>query len=139
MASQRRSRLINTRGPREGKCNICGESGRLTEDHTPPKSCRGVTGAEMHALHLMVAGAPPLRGRHFRNGPSYRTLCAHCNNGLLGAVYDPALAYFCAEVRRATNTRIALPDEIFVDIQPQLVMRSVLGHLAAMGVGRYKK
>jgi hypothetical protein len=135
-----RSQLISTRGPRDGECNICGIFGPLTEDHTPPKSCRGITAAEMHALYVRVgAGKPPVRGRQFRTGPSFRTLCARCNNVLLGTIYDPALAHFCAEVRRATNTKLQLPDEFRLSIQPQLVMRSVMGHLAAMGIGRYRK
>jgi len=30
-------RRLQTRGPKEGKCNICGSFGPLTEDHVPPK------------------------------------------------------------------------------------------------------
>jgi hypothetical protein len=131
--------FITTRGPVVGECNICGNVGRLTEDHTPPKSCRGATHSEMHALHVRMSISTPGSGRHFRTGPSYRSLCARCNNELLGAIYDPALANFCAAVRRATNTMLRLPNRFSIEIQPQLVMRSVIGHLAAMGVGRYRK
>lgn len=131
--------LLTTRGPREGACNICGAVGKLTEDHTPPKSCLGVTASEMHLLFSRLSDTPAKPGRHFRTGPSFRTLCGRCNNELLGAIYDPALAHFSSEVRRLTNTRLLLPNEIALEIQPQLVVRSVMGHLAAMGVNRYLK
>lgn len=93
----------------------------------------------MHALHARLMPGSNGPGRYFQRGPSYRSLCGRCNNELLGAIYDPALAHFCTEVRRITNTRLELPYRFAINVQPQLVMRSVLGHLAAMGVNRYRK
>src|SRR5690606_22437439 len=52
-----------------------------------------------------------------------------------GTAYDPALAHFCAEVRAAYEAP-GWPLQFSIEIQPQLVMRSVLGHLSAVGVGR---
>ena len=127
--------LVNTFGPKEGPCNICGQVGPLTEDHTPPKSCSGLKAGVLHRLHVQLSDGPVPKGRMVQNGHTYRTLCGRCNNTLLGKNYDPALAHFCAEVRTAYESP-GWPLRFSIEIQPQLVMRSVLGHLSAMGVGR---
>jgi hypothetical protein len=131
---------INTRGPPYGQCNICGIFGKLTEDHTPPKSCGGITAAELRSLHdkLAAEGEQSSAPRHFQGGVCYRTLCGRCN-GLLGTDYDPALASMCAQVREIAKSSLRLPQEVRLEIAPDAVMRSVLGHLAAQGVGRYLK
>jgi len=131
---------INTRGPRYGQCNICGEVSRLTEDHTPPKSCLGVGAAELHSLHdkLSADGEKWNAPRRFQAGVSYRSLCERCN-GLLGTRYDPALAEMAVEVRSIVRSSIRLPETVSLELSPGAVMRSVIGHLAAQGVERYGK
>jgi hypothetical protein len=133
------SERLRTRGPAAGECNICGDVGPLTEDHTPPKSCLGAKAVEVHRFLTTVGGERPSQGRRFEGGARWRTLCPRCNNTLLGGLYDPALADFCTQVRLAAGSALALPDEIRVEISPQLVLRSVLGHIAAVGIGRYRK
>jgi len=130
---------LNTLGPKEGICNICGAFGSLTEDHTPPKSCKGLAQSELDRISVRITGERGVKGRRFRTGVKFRSLCGPCNNKLLGADYDPALATFCDNVRRAVNTKLLLPPIISVDVQPQAVMRSVLGHLSALGINRYEK
>jgi hypothetical protein len=127
--------LVKTFGPKEGNCNICGKFAKLTEDHTPPKSCRGLKDGALHRLHERLSRDSNPRGRRVQNGHSYRTLCAHCNNTLLGKHCDPALAHFCAQIRSAYEAP-GWPIRFTAEITPQKVMRSVLGHLSAMGVGR---
>jgi len=131
---------INTKGPRFGRCNICGDERPLTEDHTPPKSCGLVNQMELQSLHdkVVASGERWHQPRRFQAGVSFRSLCARCNN-LLGAQYDPALADLCRQVRDLANTTLYLGPAVSVKIRPQAVMRSVLGHLAAQGVDRYPK
>jgi hypothetical protein len=132
---------INTRGPKHGKCNICGDIGPLTEDHTPPKSCLGITGAELHSLHDTLSNDGRDKWnlpRRFQGGVHFRTLCSRCNN-LLGTDYDPALAEMCSQVRTFSQSTLQLPAWLTLDIDPQAVVRSVLGHLSAQGVDRYEK
>jgi hypothetical protein len=131
---------INTKGPREGRCNICGEVGKLTEDHTPPKSCRGITAAELRSLHdkLTAEGERWSAPRHFKAGVYYRTLCVRCN-GVLGTDYDPGLAEMCAQVRSVAQSPLRLPQQMQLQVSPGAVLRSVLGHLCAQGVDRYLK
>jgi hypothetical protein len=66
-------------------------------------------------------------------------LCGRCNNSLLGAKYDSALIEFTTSIASILKSSLYLPHELSVEAQPQAVMRSVLGHIAAQGVDRYKK
>jgi hypothetical protein len=131
---------IRTKGPLHGQCNICGQIGPLTDDHTPPKSCLGVTAAELHSLHdkLSSEGERWSAPRRFQAGVFYRSLCERCN-GLLGTKHDPALAEMVAQVRSIVGSSLKLPGMITLDIAPCAVMRSVIGHLSAQGVERYGK
>lgn len=134
-------RLINTRGPKEGICNICGALAALSEDHTPPKGCISrVSQMEMrHIITYLGAENAIGRGRISQNGVKYKTICARCNNGLLGTMYDPAFIDFTIQVGRLLRTRLHLPSTMNINGKPQKIMRAVLGHLAAQGVDRYKK
>ena len=129
-----------TRGPKVGVCNVCGTHGPLTEDHTPPKGCSKVKQVELqHLSSLLSQEANPPRGRISQNGVKYRTLCAHCNNGLLGAKYDPPFIDFVNSIHSCLTTSLVLPDVVNVPCQPQAIMRSLIGHVSAQGVDRYLK
>jgi hypothetical protein len=141
MSSKRvRQPVIETRGPPNGRCNICGQVGRLTEDHTPPKGCYKPTQVELQSLlrHLSDTTHGP-KSRYSQNGVKYRTLCQGCNNTLLGANYDPAFIRFVNSVPAALPSSLALPEVLWLPGQPQAILRSLLGHLTAQGVDRYLK
>ena len=125
---------INTRGPKNGPCNICGLVGGLTEDHVPPKGLPGVGQHELYRLHQTFGVDPVGQGRHFQRGVTYRTLCHKCNSVLLGGSYDPALIELAktvvAELRRGTYAT----QELQVRFRPNLVARAAAGHLLAIGV-----
>ncbi|NOT17334.1 MAG: hypothetical protein HOP20_04600 [Sulfuriferula sp.] len=132
--------LIETRGPKTGKCNICGELGPLTEDHTPPKGCLKPRQVEIHHISsLLSQGEAPTRGRRSQNGVKYRTLCHRCNNTLLGARYDPLFIEFVNNIGQLLKTSMQLPSALSIRGQPQAILRSLLGHIAAQGVDRYLK
>jgi hypothetical protein len=132
--------LIETRGSKEGICNICGIYGPLTEDHTPPKGCKKPRAVEIHEISVnLKAELPTSRGRISENGVKYRTLCKSCNNTLLGAEYDPSFVNFVNELAMYLKTQIQMPPAITLKIKPQRVMRSLLGHIAAQGINRYEK
>lgn len=139
MNARRYEERLRTLGPKEGICNICGVFGLLTEDHTPPKSCKGLARSELDRISVRLTGQRGMTGRPFKTGAKFRSLCTVCNNKLLGVDYDPPLAAFCENVRRTINTKLYLPPMISVEVQPQAVMRSVLGHLSALGISRYEK
>lgn len=129
-----------TRGPKEGQCNICGEYGELTEDHTPPKGADRITQVEMHHIVNMVsAERPGSRGRISQNGVKFRTLCKKCNNELLGANYDVAFNDFSHKVSSYLTSQLRLPKVMYIKAKPQKIARSLFGHLSAIGVERYLK
>lgn len=132
--------LVNTFGPRLGQCNICGEHGPLTDDHTPPKGCHRPTQVELQHLSYLLSGTTNVpKGRRSQNGVKYRTLCGRCNNSLLGAKYDPHFIEFVNSVALHLRSPIALPSSITIPGRPQAIVRSLLGHLSAQGVDRYLK
>ena len=131
---------ISTKGPKNGICNICGEDGKLTEDHTPPKGSIRIRQVELLSiLNHLHADMPSKNGRILQNGMKYRTLCHKCNNDYLGAKYDPAFNEFVNTVGDYLKSNIHLPKSIRTEIKPQKIMKSLIGHLAAQGVNRYKK
>lgn len=133
-------RKLITRGTRIGTCNICGDKGILTEDHTPPKGSTRITQVEMHHIvSLLSAEKPGSRGRISQDGVKFRTLCGRCNNTMLGANYDLAFNDFSQRVASFLKTSIALPQTMYVRGRPQKIARSLIGHLCALGVDRYRK
>lgn len=132
--------LVRTRWNKSGKCNVCGEEGKLTEDHSPPKACVRPTAVQIrHIINLLADDGIQEKGRISQNGVKFRTICHRCNNDKLGLEYDPALALFTKRVANLLNSRVQLPNTINVPGNPQLIMRAVYGHLAAQGVERYLK
>ena len=132
--------IIATRGPKLGRCNICGRFGKLTEDHTPPKGCIKIGQVQLqHIINHLNTDKPAGKGRLLQNGVKYRTLCQECNNTYLGTMYDPAFIKFVNTVGEYLKTTIALPKVIPTEIEPQKVIRSLIGHLSAQGVDRYDK
>lgn len=133
-------RKLITRGPKIGTCNICGAHGPLTEDHTPPKGSVRATQVEMHHIaNILSAEKPGVHGRVSQNGVKFRTLCGSCNSSLLGANYDVAFNDFSQKVASYLKTTVALPNTMYVRGKPQKIIRSLLGHLSALGIDRYKK
>lgn len=133
-------RKFVTRGPKIGICNICGDQGPLTEDHTPPKGSARITQVEMHHIAaLLCADKQRSRGRVSQNGVKFRTLCGRCNNSLLGTNYDPAFNDFSQRVSSYLKTALALPTIMHVRAKPHKIARSLIGHLCALGVDRYQK
>lgn len=132
--------LIHTRGGKNGQCNICGDEGSLTEDHSPPKSCVKPRAVQIrHIVDLLAGDGVELKGKISQNGVKFKTLCSRCNNDLLGLRYDPALASFTNKTADILSSSLKLPNVITIMGNPQRIMRAVVGHLAAQGVGRYLK
>lgn len=132
---------IATLGHATGHCNICGVYGKLTADHSPPKGCASPTKIEVSHVVAGLTRQPTAAAsaRILQNGLSYKTLCANCNNNILGAKYDPTLIEFSKKARVLLTATPWVPDLLSIPTQPQKLMRAVLGHLCAIGVDRYRK
>lgn len=134
--------FANTRGPKEGHCNICDAYGSLTADHVPPKGTLGIRQVDLlHIIELLSAERPigKKKRRHEQGGVNFRSLCSYCNNTLLGTNYDPALIEFTNSVALFLKSAIVVPEVATVRIQPGAVARAVLGHLLAIGIERRER
>lgn len=129
--------VLQTRGAATGVCNACGTHGRLTEDHIPPKGCVRPTAMELQHVTDRLDAEKAIKSKG-NDGVKYRTLCARCNNQLLGGRYDPALIDFVNRVSAFLASELVLPATMTIPMQPALVARAVWGHLAAVGVDRYQ-
>ena len=130
---------IQTKGPKNGQCNICGNYGPLTEDHIPPKGvCRIGQVRMMNIVDLLAAERPSKSSRYFQNGVKYRTLCSACNGQRLGLRYDPVLIALSNAVRSCFDSPVHLPVKLDFLTKPNRLVRSVVGHLLAHGVGEYR-
>lgn len=131
---------VETRGASKGDCNICGEYGKLTEDHTPPQGSVKITQMELrHLVEHLAVDPPKEKGRLSQNGVKYRTLCSDCNNRLLGQHYDPDFNSFVNQVSRMVNSCINLPKVVYIKAKPQKIVKAVIGHLMAQRVNGFKK
>jgi len=142
MSKRNHGRLVQTFGPKIGRCNICGAVGSLTEDHSPPKSCHRPKAVQVrHIVDLLDAECSPTErpSRILQNGLKFKTLCHQCNNDYLGLRYDPALASFTNTVSNFLSSSMTLPEVANIRGNPQWIMRSIFGHVAAQGVDRYLK
>lgn len=125
------------RGPKDGRCNICGEYGKLTEDHTPPKGCFNPGAFEVQRLNDALNNQHKVRKVRANTGLRFRSLCAKCNNEKLGGIYDPALIAFTNQLSSMVRFRETLPPTLAVQAEPQKIMRAVYGHIAAAAVDAY--
>lgn len=129
---------FSNRGPKVGYCAICRAHGPLTADHVPPKNCGNIN----DSIFTDVYGPSPERPRKpvmSQGGSHFRTICAYCNNTVLGTEYDPALRDVVHQIetyfKLASSSRLSLPRTRLFDYQPNRFLRAVAGHLlAANGV-----
>lgn len=132
-------RRINTLGPKNGACNICGEEGPLTEDHVPPKGVHGGGHFNLFRLHdLFGVEKLPRKSsqfRSFQSGVKYRTLCATCNTCRLGGEYDPSLISLANQMVTIIQSP-SPPRASWIRVDAARVVRAIVGHILAIGVGR---
>ena len=112
------------------RCNICGEVSNLTWDHVPPKFC--FNDGKVKYNSILEMNNKKIRNKISQNGLKYRSICARCNNNLLGSDYDK-------EYKKLVNILYQLyitPGEIeqYVEIQEinvNKISRAIIGHLLA--------
>lgn len=111
-------------------CNICLRPKTLTEDHVPPK---GVVGNDAviidPVLSRMATGKPFQHKLISQNGVKFKTICADCNGRMKQG--DNRLKRLAREVRSIIESPIYRLRPVLVNTPPNIIMRSVLGHLLA--------
>lgn len=131
-------RVLN-KGPNVGFCVICGDYGKLSKDHVPPKGCNNVKDHILTAFHKNISKG----GVTSQGGTHFKTLCETCNSERLGLEYDTELVKLSNEVTSLAISkiegRLALPSEVYSFVKPQRIARAVVGHaLAGVSVNEAK-
>ena len=128
---------LNTLGPEEAICNICGIFSRMTKDHIPPKGVPLVGQAYLERLTDTLGADRSARSpKLFQRGIHYRTICEICNSKILGSEYDPVLVNFCKELHSALGKKVHLP--ISAPVKINRLIRAFVGHLIAHRLGSHR-
>jgi hypothetical protein len=133
-----------------GYCNICNEYGELTRDHVPPKGSIRLTAVEVRNFAQRLSELAPgrvniidddglqesvRRYKLSQDGVRFRSICARCNNVLLGGRYDLELNRVSQTVgsliRMHLRGLLALPSEIQINTRTHYLVRAIIGHLLA--------
>ena len=130
--SQEKRALVNfnvkalKEGAKEGFCRICGKYATLTDDHVPPKSC-GNKGRTIFSI-----GGETLI---MQNGFHCRTICADCNNKLLGSDLDIEYKKVYERVKAFKRSGLHLPGNILeIDVDIKKFFRCIIAHFFAVCV-----
>lgn len=99
-----------------GKCRICGEKKKLSQEHYIPRSAGGGAKVTLHSgdelvktLHKDEDGNDyKPRGKIKQNGLAEHTLCKECNE-LSGVLYDKEFARFHNGVHHVLTSSIKIP------------------------------
>lgn len=118
-----------------GRCSVCLKRQPLTQDHIFPQ-CISVPGQKRISdllTALAISDKKSSRTHLAQNGLKKKTVCADCNNRILGTEYDPALKIFCDQVAVSLRNLVYyFGNRVEVkEIQLNKVMRSVVGHILA--------
>lgn len=133
---------FEVRGPDRGFCAICGVGASLSADHVPPRGASRLGQVQMYELWKRLSAAPKEQRppKFSQNGVKFRSICGTCNNVRLGAQCDPAFIDFTSKVSNlithVESRQLVLPATVNVRAKPITVLRSVVGHVLAMNVGR---
>lgn len=108
-------------------CNICGKVAALTWDHVPPKS---ITNGICVNANRLFEGVPEDNrcAAIYKNGVKFRSVCAECNNKLLGT-NDKYYMKFADDIANVINQGSL--EHQYIDVNISKVIKSVLGHFLA--------
>jgi hypothetical protein len=111
-------------------CNICLSETKLSWDHVPPKGVVGNRAVVIDSLaSRLMTGQPFRQNVESQNGVKFKTLCTACNGRLKRG--DHFLKKFAQQVTGIIESRICLPRPIMVTLEPNVITRSILGHILA--------
>lgn len=135
-------KYIKHKGPKVDKCSIRGKTKELTWDHVPPKAVLVKPNTYVSTL-FWDEGMPSAKRhmRHYQSGIKYRTVCADCNNVLIGKNDEAYKEFHSAVVERlkvaalSAELGLVMPSSITVPTRVNRVLRAVCGHFLAMKQG----
>jgi len=119
-------------------CNICEKFESLTWDHVPPKSCFNNEKIKYNTFYegvnnekARLTGGELTQYITSQNGVKFRTICATCNNSLLGVKYDPELENLAKFTDALVSSDIMLPPSVTTKSKINKLSRSIVGHILA--------
>lgn len=118
-----------------GYCVICGDHGRLSKDHVPPKGSITVTKVEqVHLTEVFGLDRNPVQGIPSMNGSKFRTICRVCNMTALGE-NDGEIADVCKSLTRKINQYFAAANSpvshVYAPVNAVRYCRAMVGHILA--------
>jgi hypothetical protein len=118
---------------REGYCVICGQRGKLTQDHVPPQGAITISKVEQHHITEVIGlGHQKFPGVPSPNGSKFKTVCAKCNNEIIGSC-DSEVAKLHSKViedvsRYFSAHEVSLP-YVSRDFDAINYCRAMIGHI----------
>lgn len=113
---------------RKDKCNICGRTLDLTWDHVPPKFANNSTAKNYDTVFGLSRTSEKIMPLTAQNGIKYRSICADCNNRLLGAETDPSYKELTNTLLSSLSGEQRLPQKFAVEVSINRLSRSIVGH-----------
>jgi hypothetical protein len=78
-----------------------------------------------------TANSDLIVGRNFRGGLRFRTLCATCNNSILGGKLDKAIGAFFSAVRKLVESPLLISGTVNVAARPNEIYKGLLAHMVS--------
>lgn len=115
---------------KKDRCNICGRVSDLTWDHVPPKFCFNDERTQYNSIFEINNKK---QYTHIaQNGIKYRSICAECNNNLLGSNYDKEYKKLVDLLYKLYITPGIIPQYLEIqNLKVNKIARAIVGHFLA--------
>lgn len=115
---------------KKDRCNICGRISDLTWDHVPPKFCFNDERAQYNSIFEINNKKQYMHIA--QNGIKYRSICAECNNNLLGSNYDKEYKKLVDLLYELYITPGTIPQYLEIqNLKVNKIARAIVGHFLA--------
>lgn len=115
---------------KRGRCNICERVSDLTWEHVPPKFCFNDNRTQYNSIFELN---DEKQYTHIaQNGIKYRSICAECNNNLLGSNYDKEYKKLVDLLYKLYITPETIPQYLEIqNLKVNKIARAIVGHFLA--------
>jgi hypothetical protein len=118
-----------------GYCQICGEHGKLTKDHVPPKGAIHFTKVEQKLMTEVYVSNPEekIKGVKAVGGSYFQTICRKCNGERVGGVNDEEVSKVYNGLHDKVIEHIKSPfsysNIVSVKVDAPKFLRAMVGHV----------
>jgi hypothetical protein len=115
-----------------GHCQICGEYGKLTKDHVPPKGAIQLTKIEQKLMSEVYDSDKQVKGIKSNSGSYFQTICKTCNSVHIGT-NDGEVSKVFKKLHDLIFEHIRSPfsysNTVSVDVDARKFLRAMIGHV----------